>query len=316
MAESGDESEELVRALRGLLRLARRLWEARLDRGALEMDLSEAEVKLDGDGFPVQIGRAERLDSHRIVEEFMLLANETAAAEASRRRIPFLYRTHPAPEPEKVEELAQKLLDLGVRVRPQTLTVGKRLTDLLGEVQDQRKRELASYLVLRAMERARYEARPSLHFGLASKCYCHFTSPIRRYPDLYNHRWIKASLFGRIPPQGPAEAAEVAEACTEAELSAEEAERESVRVKCMRYMQTRLGDVFEGMVTEVTQNGCFVELDELPVEGFVRRLRPARGRGDAGPYLGQRLRVRVVRADPYERELDLAMVKKEPWGAD
>lgn len=313
-------------ALRELAGLAGRLAEARAARGALSLDVPEPEVHLDDRGMPTGITREKRLESHRIIEEFMLLANETVAAEAARRRIPFIYRNHPPPKEEKLEELALKLGEMGVRFAGRSVRVGRDLEAPLERISGERRRALGSYLVLRAMERARYAPAPSLHFGLASERYCHFTSPIRRYPDLFNHRALASlpALGGasrspsRPDARGGSDPEGVSETSSAAEARADAAERQCVEIKCIRFMESRLGESFDGIVTDVTGPGYTVELDDYPVEGFVRRpaapRRRARGGERAragGPFLGDSVRVRVVRADPLQRELELVVVKKD-----
>jgi ribonuclease R len=246
----------------------------------------------------------------------MLLANETAASEAFKRRVPFIYRVHPAPLREKLEELASQLGELGVRFDPGTVTRGRHLEAPINAVGDARRRALASYLVLRAMERARYAAAPSLHFGLAADCYCHFTSPIRRYPDLYNHRAIKAAFFGGSSSR-QLDLEELAGVCSDREDLADRAERESVRIKCVRFMERRLGECFSGIVASVTARGYIVELERYPIEGFAPAPpRPRGRRRSAGLFLGDGVAVCVVRADPLLRELELALIKNGIGGSD
>ncbi len=328
-------------ALKALARLAACLADVRRGKGALELDVPEKTVVLDERGTPTQIGLEEKLDSHHIIEEFMLLANETVAAEVDSKGVPFVYRTHPRPKLEKLEELALSLADLGVRFSPGSVRRGRDLEVPLAAISDEGRKALGSYLVLRALERARYAPGPSHHFGLASDCYCHFTSPIRRYPDLYNHRALSSVLFptvlraangGRGAPgaggtvkdeAGKAGSSEpwdpelISESSSEAERRAESAERELIEIKCIRFMEGKLGECFSGLVTAVMERGYTVGLDDYPVEGFAPKpalRRRARGRG--GLCLGDRVTVRVARADPLQVELELAIVKKGSYDAD
>ncbi len=335
------DPDPLCDSLKVLARLAACLADVRRGKGALDLDVPEKEVVLDERGIPTQIGLEEKLDSHHIVEEFMLLANETVAAEAESKRVPFVYREHPRPKFEKLEELALSLADLGVRFSPGSVRRGRDLEVPLAAISNERLKALGSYLILRAMERARYAPGPSHHFGLASDCYCHFTSPIRRYPDLYNHRGLSSVLFPTVPRAANAshgvsgaagtvknEAAKagssepwdpelISESSSEAERRAESAERELIEIKCIRFMEGRLGECFSGLVTAVMARGYTIGLDDYPVEGFAPK--PAlrrRARGREGLCLGDRVTVRVARADPLQVELELAIVKKGRYDAD
>jgi ribonuclease R len=303
-------ADGLKEALRGLAELAGALAVRRSARGSLDLELPETKVLLDEKRVPVDLQREKRLTSHRIVEEFMLLANETVAAEASKRGIPFIYRVHPAPLREKLEELSLQLGELGVRLKPGAVTKGRHLEAVINSAPDVRRRALVSYLVLRAMERARYTASPSEHFGLASECYCQFTSPIRRYPDLFNHRMLKVKLFGDPSGVRRSDPEKVSLQCSETENVAARAERESVRIKCVRFMESRLGERYKGIVTGVTARGYMVELDRYPVEGFAPTPpRPRGRRSKGGLYLGDRVMVAIVRANPLMRELEFAVIK-------
>jgi ribonuclease R len=303
-------------ALRALARLSECLAERRFKGGALDMDIPETKVELDDRNAPTDVYREERLQSHRIIEEFMLLANEAVAARAADSGIPFIYRTHPRPELRKLEDLSLKLGELGVRFKAKSVREGRDIEAALSHIVGERRRALAAYLALRAMERARYEASPGRHFGLASDCYCHFTSPIRRYPDLYNHGVLCRTLLGGEGPGAPWEPEEAAELSTERETRAQAAERISVEIKCLRFMEGKLGERFTGMVTGVLKRGYTIELDDYPIEGFAFKPALRKRKSAGGLYLGDKVEVRVLRADPYARELELGVVKNAALASD
>jgi ribonuclease R len=317
MLLNGGTDDPLADALRGLAGLADALAQHRVRRGSLDLELPETKVVLDEKNTPVDLIRESRLATHRIVEEFMLLANEAVAAEASRRKVPFIYRVHPAPLRRKLEDLSDRLAELGVRFDPGSVTKARHLEAPISAVGGAGRKALASYLVLRAMERARYAPSPSGHFGLASDCYCHFTSPIRRYPDLFNHRALTAELFGGARLAGGEDLEGLALECSDAETLADKAESRSVRLKALRFIEGKLGEDFSGIVTAVTARGYMVELDKYPVEGFAPAPpRPRGRRGRGGLYLGDRVRVVVVKANPLMGELELAVIKNAGRGSD
>ncbi len=329
----GEGGGDLGDALRALASLAAALAERRFRRGALDLDIPDAEIVFDEKGRPADVLREKRLVSHRIIEEFMLLANEAVAAEARKRKLPFVYRTHPAPKAEKLDKLSDSLGELGVRFSPGSVAKSSDLGKPLRKISDERRRALGAYLVLRAMQRARYAPSAGLHFGLASSCYCHFTSPIRRYPDLYDHRALRGTVFddrrregGAGPPERGGKdtrdrerwnPARIAESSSETEERADAAERDSIKVKCIRFMEGKLGETFTGIVTAVMERGYAVELDRYPIEGFAGKPLYRRSGGRRGGFfLGDRVTVRVSRADPYQKELELAVVKKDKEDTD
>ena len=300
-------------ALAELARLARALRDRREERGSLDFDLPETRVVLGESGRPLEIQRVERLASHRLVEDFMLLANEIVARKAEDARLPVLYRVHEPPPRDKMLELKSFLTRLGLKTSRGELGP-KELQTVLRKVQGRPEEGLVSRVVLRAMSRARYGPRNLGHFGLASNHYTHFTSPIRRYPDLWLHRVLAlASIQDEPIPEGwgGEELERKAERCSVRERVAEAAERESVDLKKVEYMERHLGDEFTGTISGVTSFGLFVLLDEVFVEGLVHvnsmmddyyafqkssyRLVGERSRRSF--RLGDRLAVRVSRID-------------------
>ncbi len=315
-------------ALADLAGLARALRARREERGALDFDLPEARVVLGEGGEPVEIQRVERLESNRLIEDFMLLANEIMARRAEDAGLPVLYRVHESPSKDKMLELKAFLARLGLST-PKGSIGPKALQTLLEKVHGTPEGRLVSTVVLRAMSRARYDPANLGHFGLAATHYTHFTSPIRRYPDLWLHRVVTRVLIEeRVAPEqwGGEELEAKAERCSIRERVAEAAERESVDLKKAEYMERHLGDEFTGTIAGVTSFGLFVLLDEVFVEGLVHvnsmmddyyafqeesyRLVGERSRRTF--RLGDRLAVRVSRVDKLERFIDFVLVDSRP----
>ena len=311
-------------ALRALAALAEILRERRKDRGSLDFDLPEGRVLLGEKGEPVSIRVVERLESHRLVEAFMLLANEIAAREAAQKRLPILYRVHEPPPTDKMRDLRTLLGRLSHRVSKGNISQ-KDLQAILKQVEGRPEEKLVSTVILRSMSRARYDVRNLGHYGLASDGYTHFTSPIRRYPDLWLHRVLVHTLVeGHAVPEhweGPG-LKDRAERCSVRERVAEAAERESVDLKKVEYMERHLGDEFFGTVSGVTSFGIFVLLDDVFVEGLVHvnsmnddyyifrqdRYLLVGERSHRTFRLGDRLRIRVARVDKEERFIDFVIV--------
>ena len=317
---------EVAAALRDLAGVADRLTAARFRRGALDIESAELKAKVDGAGRTLRLERYVTFAAHRVVEEFMLLANQVVAEEAVERRSPFLYRVHDEPQRSSLQQLEAQLRALGLPRVEAGATASRTLQRLLEISLPAEKKRLLHQLVLRSLARAEYRAECMPHFGLALDRYAHFTSPIRRYPDLVNHRQVAGWLAGadreRSPKDGDREWAALAMHTTAQEQRAQEAEREAVRVKGLRLMESRLGEEFEGLVVGVVPRGLFVELTDPPVDGFCRvqdafddrfemddagvRLEGTRTRRRFA--LGDMLRVVVVRVDVPAREMELALV--------
>ena len=311
-------------ALRALAALAEILRERRKDRGSLDFDLPEGRVLLGEKGEPVSIRVVERLESHRLVEAFMLLANEIAAREAAQKRLPILYRVHEPPPTDKMRDLRTLLGRLSHRVSKGNISQ-KDLQAILKQVEGRPEEKLVSTVILRSMSRARYDVRNLGHYGLASDGYTHFTSPIRRYPDLWLHRVLVHTLVeGHAVPEhweGPG-LKDRAERCSVRERVAEAAERESVDLKKVEYMERHLGDEFFGTISGVTSFGIFVLLDDVFVEGLVHvnsmnddyyifrqdQYLLVGERSHRSFRLGDRLRIRVARVDKEERFIDFVTV--------
>jgi ribonuclease R len=282
----------------------------------------EVKVSVDERGVPVRIERRPHLESHELVEEFMLLANRRVGEEGARRNAGLLYRVHDPPSPTKLEELDATLKTLGLPRPARTPEPAVALQSLLVVPLDPPHRRLVHRLVLRSLARARYAARDAGHFGLAVREYCHFTSPIRRYPDLHNHARVREWIQGRRSAAwDPLALDQRAEGCTAHEQQATDAERDAVRVKGFRWLEREIGERFTGTISGLNPYGFFVELDEIPVEGFVRvslyledrfeldasGVRLAGRRTRRRFSLGDTVEVTVARVDVPARECDFAL---------
>lgn len=316
-----DHDEALIRQYKPLVpmfremeKLAAVLREKRMRRGALDFDLPEALIELDEQGRPVKVEPYPRGVGHKMIEEFMLCANETVAQHLFHTDAPCMYRVHERPEPEKMEAFVKLLGLLGHRVKGKYDPHPKELAKLLRTVADRPEEGVVSRVMLRSMQKARYSPENLGHFGLAAKYYCHFTSPIRRYPDLVVHRILKDFIDSRLDTKQIAwyvkHLDDDARHCSEREQVAQEAEREADQLKKVEYMAGKIGEVYDGVVSGVTGFGLFVELPNT-VEGMIRLsdLDDDYYVYDADGYcltgertrrmirLGDRMRVRVTGAD-------------------
>jgi ribonuclease R len=248
--------------------LAKLLAERRRQRGAIDFDLPEAEILLDVEGKPEDIVRTERTIANQIIEEFMLVANEAVARELARRRLPLLYRVHEPPTDESVRELARFVEGFGLRLDThEGRATPKAFQSVLAQAAGRPEARLLQTVLLRSMQQARYSAEPLGHFGLATDCYTHFTSPIRRYPDLVVHRLLDVALRGGGAL--PQDATAIAEESSRRERVAMDAEREIVQLKKIQFMQDKVGQTYDGFISGVVPFGFFVELAEVFVEGLV-----------------------------------------------
>lgn len=312
----GAEPGPIGEAVRTMGRAAARLARSRLRRGAVDLDLPEPVVTADPDGNLLDARYAERTDAHRLVEDFMLLANQAVAERLRRTGTPALHRIHPAPDPTRIDAFEDLLAGFGERLRvPSEPLRPVHCARLLARLEGRPEAPFLRRRLLRAMQKAEYSPRPRGHFALALPDYAHFTSPIRRYPDLVVHR----ALAARAPDPGTVAA--LAVTCSETERSAEMAERDLVERRIARLLGGRLGDEFPARVAETGRFGLAVELDEIPARGtvpmalltggrfrFHRRdysLRcPATGQSFR---IGDAVEVQLVRVDPLRGDLEFGL---------
>ncbi len=328
--EDGDEGEirkyesltpmfELMRELSGILRGRRG------KRGSIDFDFPETKMILDKNGRPIDIQPYDRNVATRIIEDFMLLANETVAEDYYWQELPFVYRTHDTPDEEKIRALATFINNFGYSMHVGVNEIHpKEIQKLLSKIIGTPHEALISRLALRSMKRARYTPDNTGHFGLAANYYTHFTSPIRRYPDLQIHRIIKDNLRGRMKDERIGHyrsiLPKVTEHASETERRAEEAERETVKLKKVEYMQERIGEVYKGVISGLTKWGMYVELPNT-IEGLVHVVNMTddhyeykegfyemQGERTGKCYkLGQEVYVRVLGADRLSRTIDFGI---------
>ena len=276
--EDKDEAERkeyasLVPMFEQMEQLAALLRERRHKRGSIDFDFAESKILLDGDGRPVEIRPYERNVATRMIEDFMLIANETVAQHFFWLETPFVYRTHEKPDSEKIQKLSAFIRNFGYHIKLTGEEVHpKELQKLLDRMEGTKEGAMISRLTLRSMKQAKYTVECTGHFGLACQYYCHFTSPIRRYPDLQIHRIIKEHLRGKLTQERAAhytdKLPEVAKHSSMTERRAAEAERETEKRKKAEYMEEHIGEVYEGVISGITQWGLFVELPNT-VEGLI-----------------------------------------------
>jgi ribonuclease R len=317
--------EPILPSLESMARLCRRLRERRFARGALDFDLPEPEVILNLQGETEEIIRAERNLAHQIIEEFMIAANEAVARFIEKRGVPSLYRVHESPSKEAIEEFKRFVSHLGYRMRKEEGHSPMDLQRVLFEAKGRPEERVVNNVLLRSMKWAKYSAKNLGHFGLASDAYTHFTSPIRRYPDLIVHRLLKTLLShsdGKMPEEALSRRADH---LSQRERVAMEAEREILHRYRIRFMKDKIGEVYEGVISGVTAFGFFVELRDIFVEGMVRvtSLPDDYYHYDEKHYslmgerthktfrIGDEVKVRVERVDVERGQIDLGLVSKE-----
>jgi ribonuclease R len=292
--------------------VAEKLRHRRMARGSLDFDLPEPEILLDLQGRPTDILREERTVAHRLIEECMLAANEAVAVFLTRLDVPMLYRIHEPPDPRKLAAFNHFATGFGYTPpsATQALTSPITLQALLEAARGRPEERLLNHLLLRSMKRARYGPEAQGHFGLASDCYTHFTSPIRRYPDLVVHRILKQVLHHGPPSGADRERLvgllpELGQRSSDRERLSMEAEWEVVNVKKARFMLGRIGEVYQGFITGVARFGLFVELDNIFVEGLVpaRTLPQDQYRYDEAQHTLMGVRHRYRLADPVTVEV-------------
>jgi ribonuclease R len=322
--------KSLVDTFKLMEELALLILEKRKARGNLDFDLPEAEIVLDIQGVPENIVRAERNIAHRIIEEFMIAANEAVARYLTEQDMPLLYRVHEGPDQEALEAIAPFLLSLGYRLpQKKDKIVPLDLQKLLESCRGEPEERVINRVLLRSMKQASYQPENIGHFGLASTCYTHFTSPIRRYPDLVVHRMLERKLRGeRLKPNQREDLLrylqEAGKHTSERERHAMDAEREMVDLKKAQFMMNKIGEEFTGFINSLASFGFFVELDDYFIEGLVKlssltdddydyyeKEYVIKGRRSGRKFrLGDNVKVKVVRINSFRSEIDLALVEE------
>lgn len=322
------EYEDFVDMFQLMEELAKILREKRKSRGSIDFDFPESKITLDTKGVPTDIRPYERNEATKIIEDFMLIANETVAEDYYWQEIPFVYRTHDNPDNEKMRALELFINNFGYGIKTTNDEIHpKELQKLLKRIEGTPEEDLISRITLRSMKQARYTTVSSGHFGLATQYYCHFTSPIRRYPDLQIHRIIKENLHGGISPKRLKHyntiLAEVAEQASVTERRADDAERDTDKLKKVQFMSKHIGEEYDGVVCGITNFGMYVELAST-VEGLVHINSLV---GDYYYYdeekyelvgedsgrrfkLGQKLRIKVEDTDKIRRIIDFSLVEE------
>ena len=321
--------EEFVPMFQMMEKVAGILREKRKKRGSIDFDFPETKMVLDEQGKPIELKPYDRNVATKIIEDFMLLANETVAEHYFWQEIPFVYRTHEQPDEEKIQKLAIFINNFGHSMHIANNAVRpKEIQKLLVKVEGTNEEALISRLALRSMKQAKYTPENTGHFGLATTYYCHFTSPIRRYPDLQIHRIIKEDLRGRMNENRREHyekiLPEVTKQCSERERLAEEAERETIKLKKVEYMEEHIGEVFEGVISSITKWGIYVELPNT-IEGLVHVTNMHDEHYDyieerfemVGEHtrkvykLGQTVYIVATGTDRLQRTIDFEFVEKE-----
>ena len=331
--ENNDEElikryDYLVDDFKAMEELCNILREKRMRRGAIDFNFEESKIILNDLGKPIDIKPYDRAIANRIIEEFMLVCNETIAEHMYWTNLPFVYRIHEEPDEEKLEKFKEFIYNLGYVVRWGQETHPRALQDVLDKVKGKKEETVVSTLLLRSMMQAKYSPECVGHFGLAAKYYCHFTSPIRRYPDLQIHRIIKEQLNGKIDEKRAARLSNIVEVASkqssEMERLAQEAEREVDDLKKAEYMQERIGEEFSGIISSVTSFGLFAELPNT-IEGLIHitaldddyyiydeaHLCLIGERTKKVYRLGDEVKVRCTRVDIDNREVYFDLVEEE-----
>ena len=311
------------------MRELKNLLKQRRDKnGSLNLDIPESKILLDENGIAIDVKKYDYLESNEVIEQFMLTANETVAEKFYWIQAPFIYRVHEAPDLDKIDELNKFLFNLGYKIKgikknDKDSVHPKAFSEVLEKVKGKPEEKVVSNLILRTLKVARYESEKKGHFGIASKCYCHFTSPIRRYPDLFIHRVISSylkhnyNINDELKAKYQKEAVQYAESSSEREKIAQKVERDAESIKKAEFMQSKIGEIYTGIISNITQFGMFVELDNT-VEGLVRfedmgneyyiydeERKTLRGEKTNSVYkIGQEVTIKVKNADKLTRKIE------------
>lgn len=304
---TGKRDTHLVESLKVMKELYERLRERRLERGGIDFDIPEPELIRDELGRTVDVVKSERNVAHGIIEEFMITANRAVAEYIFYSKVPSIYRIHEPPDIGSIKELAMALRNLGYSLHTDGKIRAADIQQLILEAKGKPEEVAVNTLVLRSMKRAVYSTEKKGHFGLALDHYTHFTSPIRRYPDLVVHRIINSLINKRHPPYDEESLEWIAVHSSTRERFADEVEREALKLERVYMMKSHIREEFEGFVTGVLPYGIFVELREIFVEGFVPKEK-MKNRGKRFD-IGQRVKVRVIEADVERRRIILELIE-------
>ncbi|MDR1493532.1 MAG: VacB/RNase II family 3'-5' exoribonuclease [Planctomycetaceae bacterium] len=317
---------DIFRLLSDMFTLAMILRDRRIKRGAIELTTPETKLLLDDDGKVCGSKLIEHLPSHQMIEEFMLAANEAVACFLEENGILFLRRVHAIPNYRKMKQFAKFVQSLGIKSISANALLESRfeIQALLKQIHGSPEESAVNYALLRSMQKAVYSPVEDGHYALASPCYCHFTSPIRRYPDLTIHRLLDQTIYGTKPRNDAQTLFLLGEHCSQCERNAEEAERELTKLKLINYLATKIGERMTGVITGVEYYGFFVQGVEIPAEGLIR-LRTMKGRFfyDADSHvifgkhglrfrLGDRVVIEIVKANPDTRRIDYKFIELAP----
>ncbi len=321
--------EHIYKEICWMNELASLLNEQRKNRGSIDFDFDESYIHLDENGIPINVEIAERRVANRIIEEFMLIANETIAEHFFWLDIPFVFRVHEKPNPDKILEFKKFILNFGYIMRGNNDKVHpKALQEITKKIKGKREENIINTIMLRSLRKAIYAPKCLGHFGLATDYYCHFTAPIRRYPDLIVHRIIKEYMISPFSEERKKDLENkvkvAAERSTEAEIEAEEAERDVEDLKKAEYMMNNIGNIYDGLISGVASFGIFVELENT-IEGLVRissidddyyiyepeKYRFVGERSKKIYAIGEPVKIKVVNADILSREIDFELVENE-----
>lgn len=325
----------LIEDFRLMKELAMKLRDARMRRGAVDFDFEESKIIVDENGKAVDIVKRERSVAEQIIEEFMLAANETVAEHFHWLKVPFLYRIHEDPDPEKLQNFMAFAANFGYHVKGRGNSVHPRaLQDLLEQIQGTKEQTVISTMMLRSMKQAKYDAESTGHFGLAAEYYSHFTSPIRRYPDLVIHRVMRevlengGALTEKRQEYLSSRMPDIAQQSSERERVAVEAERDTEQLKKAEYMQDKVGEEFDAMVSSVTSFGMFIELENT-VEGLIRlsalsddyyhfdeaHMALIGERTSKVFRIGDEVKIRVAKVNMDDHTIDFELVDMKPRAA-
>jgi ribonuclease R len=319
------KSGEFYDEISQLDKIAKQLRSKRMKQGSINFHTPEVNFTLDDSGVPTQINIKEIKDSNKLIEEFMLLANQIVAKHINKKKKqspPFVYRIHDLPDEEKLKEFASFVKSLGFSFDPASANNANEFQRLLAEVDGTSDDALINEVAIRSMAKAVYSTNNIGHYGLGFKYYTHFTSPIRRFPDLIVHRLLFNYLNGSAPGYSAGQLESICDHCSAQERSAISAERLSVKLKQMEYLKNRIGDEFTAIISGITNFGIFVELKETLSEGLIR-LRDIKddfyqfeekqyaivGQDTGKRYrLGDKIEVKLIRVDESKREIDFALL--------